>query len=55
MKNIIILGATGSIGTQTLDIIDQNKKEYCLKAFSFGRNVTKAIEIINKYKSNHNY
>lgn len=24
MKKIIILGSTGSIGTQTLDIVDEN-------------------------------
>lgn len=27
MKNIAILGSTGSIGTQTLDIVDQNKED----------------------------
>ena len=50
MKNIIVLGATGSIGIQTLDIIEKESEMYSLKAFSFGRNVSKAIEIINKFK-----
>lgn len=45
MKNIILLGATGSIGTQTLDLI-KNNSEYRLAAFSFGNNITRALEII---------
>ena len=35
MKNICLLGATGSIGQSTLDIIKANPDKYCLKAFSF--------------------
>ena len=50
MKNIILLGATGSIGSQVLDIIEQNPNEYTLKAFSFGHNISKALEIIDKFK-----
>ena len=48
MINICLLGATGSIGTQTLDII-RNDKNYCLVAFSFGENIKKAEEIINEF------
>ena len=48
MINICLLGATGSIGTQTLDII-RNDKNYCLVAFSFGKNIKKAEEIINEF------
>lgn len=48
MKNVCLLGATGSIGTQTLDIIRESK-EFCLKAFSFGENVTLAKEIIKEF------
>ena len=33
MINICLLGATGSIGTQTLDII-RNDKNYCFPAFT---------------------
>ncbi|MBR2891423.1 MAG: 1-deoxy-D-xylulose-5-phosphate reductoisomerase [Bacilli bacterium] len=50
MKDIILLGATGSIGSQTLDIIDKNPHLYTLKAFSFGHNINKALEIIEKFK-----
>ena len=49
MKEIILLGATGSIGTQVLDIIKENK-EFLLKAISFGKNKEKAVKIINEFK-----
>lgn len=49
MRNVILLGATGSIGTQTLDIV-RLTNDLCLKAFSFGENINKAIEIINEFK-----
>ena len=44
MKNICLLGATGSIGQSTLDIIKANPDKYCLKAFSFCHNIKKAKE-----------
>ncbi len=49
MKNVLLLGATGSIGTQVLDVIRTNA-EYCLKAFSFGNNIEKAKKIIEEFK-----
>lgn len=49
MKEIILLGATGSIGTQALDILKENK-EFILKAISFGKNKEKAIKIIDEFK-----
>ena len=48
MRNVCLLGATGSIGTQTLDII-RLSDDLCLKAFSFGENINKAIEIIEEF------
>lgn len=48
MRNFIILGATGSIGTQALDIISEDES-LNLVAFSFGENIKKAQEIINKF------
>jgi len=50
MKKIILLGATGSIGTQTLDIIRNHSDRFQLVAFSFGRNVELAKEIIAEFK-----
>lgn len=48
MKEIILLGATGSIGCQVLDVIKDNN-EFLLKGISFGNNIKKAIEIIDEF------
>ncbi|QBP41461.1 1-deoxy-D-xylulose-5-phosphate reductoisomerase [Paenisporosarcina antarctica] len=48
-KNISLLGATGSIGIQTIDIIREHPQEFKLVAFSAGRNVEKAREIILEF------
>ncbi len=39
MKNIAILGSTGSIGTQTLDVVRQHRTDFCVCALSAGNNV----------------
>lgn len=49
MKNISLLGATGSIGIQTLDVIASHPNEFKLVAMSFGTNYQKGIEIISKF------
>ncbi|OLN22760.1 1-deoxy-D-xylulose-5-phosphate reductoisomerase [Domibacillus antri] len=49
MKTISLLGATGSIGVQTLDIIRKNPESFTLSAFSAGRNVDAARQIINEF------
>lgn len=49
MKNVILLGATGSIGTQTLDVIAHKKEDFQLISIAFGKNIKKAIEIIKKF------
>lgn len=53
MNNISILGATGSIGTQTLDIIDREKDVFKLKAVSVNKNFEKTIEIIHKFNPDY--
>ena len=35
MKNILLLGATGSIGSSVLSVIEQNKNELNLMGISF--------------------
>ncbi|MFF5993349.1 1-deoxy-D-xylulose-5-phosphate reductoisomerase [Lysinibacillus sp. KU-BSD001] len=50
MKKISLLGATGSIGLQTIDIILANQQEFQLVAFSSGRNIEKTREIIRQLK-----
>ncbi|MGL4820496.1 MAG: 1-deoxy-D-xylulose-5-phosphate reductoisomerase [Bacilli bacterium] len=49
MKGISLLGATGSIGTQTIQIIDAFPEQFTLVAFSFGRNVQVAHDILKKH------
>lgn len=49
MKNISILGATGSIGTQTLEVIRNSNKEINLIGVSANSSVNKIIDIINEF------
>ena len=38
MKKIAILGSTGSIGTQTLEIV-REQKDICVRALAAGNNI----------------
>lgn len=49
MKGICLLGATGSIGTQTLDIIRSNRDQFKLVAIAVGKNLELTREIINEF------
>lgn len=53
MKNLTILGATGSIGTQTLDIIRNQNLDFKLVAFSSHSNYKKTISIIDEFKPSY--
>lgn len=50
MKKIAILGSTGSIGTQALDIIEQNPDKFQVVALTCGSNAEKLSEQIAKHK-----
>ncbi|WP_208592553.1 1-deoxy-D-xylulose-5-phosphate reductoisomerase [Gracilibacillus suaedae] len=50
MKNITLLGATGSIGLQTLDVVREHPHQFRLYGIAFGQNVDKAKEIIAEFK-----
>ena len=50
MKKISILGSTGSIGTQTLDVVDQNPEELEVVGLVAGRSVKLLEEQIRKYR-----
>lgn len=50
MKKIAILGSTGSIGTQTLDIIEQNPDQFTAVVLSCGTNVELLGEQIEKHR-----
>lgn len=49
MKNIALLGATGSIGTNTLDVIRANPELFQLVSFTFHQNIEKARMIIKEF------
>lgn len=50
MKDILLLGASGNIGNQVLDIIKENPK-YQLVGISIGNNVNKGLEILTSFSS----
>lgn len=50
MKKISLLGATGSIGQQTLDVIRAHADQFQLVAFSVGQNVEQAIRIATEFQ-----
>ena len=50
MKNISILGSTGSIGTQTLELVDQNKSEYNVLGLTCNKNIELLSKQIKKFK-----
>ena len=47
MKKKIILGSTGSIGKQTLEIVKKQKNEYKVVLLSTNKNIS---EILRQYK-----
>lgn len=49
MKRLTILGATGSIGTQTLEVIRKEQENFELVAVSANSNSNKIIDIINEF------
>ena len=50
MKNIVILGSTGSIGKNGLKIVDEFPGEYNITALSANSNYKELAEQIRKYK-----
>ncbi|MEG2790820.1 MAG: 1-deoxy-D-xylulose-5-phosphate reductoisomerase [Odoribacter sp.] len=52
MKNIAILGSTGSIGTQTLQVIAANPERFCVEVLTAHNSVDLLIEQALKFKPN---
>ena len=48
-KKVILLGATGSVGVQALDVIAAHPDLFELVGFAFGNNINKAREIIQQF------
>jgi len=52
VKDIIILGSTGSIGTSTLNIIRRNKKKFNIKLLTANNNIKKILSQSIEFKVN---
>ena len=50
MKELILLGASGSIGTQTLDIVREFNDKFRVLGLSVGSDLEKAKKIIEEFK-----
>ena len=53
MKNISILGCTGSIGTQTLDVVRKNRDEYNVVGVTANTSSSHMIEIIEEFSPSY--
>ena len=51
-KGIAILGSTGSIGTQALDVIAQHKEDYSIELLTANNNSSLLIEQAIRFKPN---
>ena len=49
MKRLAILGSTGSVGTQTLEVVAQNPGDFSVEALAAGRNVELLAEQIERF------
>ena len=49
MKRLVLLGSSGSIGTQTVDIIQQHPDLFELVSFGVGKNINKAKEYLSLF------
>lgn len=53
MKNLIILGATGVIGSSVLDIIRQYPQQFSLLGFTAWSNIEKAVVLIKEFSPSY--
>ena len=51
MQNILVLGATGSIGLSTLDIIARHPEQYRAYALAANRSVDAMVALCTKHLS----
>ncbi|MBU7008308.1 1-deoxy-D-xylulose-5-phosphate reductoisomerase [Peptococcaceae bacterium DYL19] len=50
MKNIVVLGSTGSIGTQTLEVLDRFPDSFQVIGLAAGSSLQKLAAQVNKYR-----
>ncbi len=55
MKRILLMGASGSIGTQTIDVIKQHSDELELVGVSVGKNIDYLVEVLNFFSVRYAY
>lgn len=53
IQNVVILGATGTIGMQTLDVIAQHPERFSVYALTANSSVERMLELCLKYKPNY--
>jgi 1-deoxy-D-xylulose-5-phosphate reductoisomerase len=49
MRNLTILGSTGSIGRNTLNVVDRFPDLFCVKALTAGKNISLLADQIKRY------
>ena len=49
-KKIVILGSTGSVGQNTLNVLKNNKKDFQVLLLSTNRNVEKILKQAKEFK-----
>ena len=49
-RNLVILGATGSIGTNALNVVEHNADSFCIQGLACARNVTRLAEQAAKFR-----
>ena len=49
MMTVCLLGASGSIGTQTIDVMLKNPNDFTLESFSVGHQTRKIRGIVNHF------
>ena len=49
MKRLVLLGASGSIGKQTLDVVKQHPDLFSIEALSVGKNIESLKEILSDF------
>jgi 1-deoxy-D-xylulose-5-phosphate reductoisomerase len=50
MKKIAILGSTGSIGTQTLDVVARHPERFCIVALAAGKRIAELLEQARRFR-----
>lgn len=52
MKKVAVIGCTGSIGTQTLDILERNRNEFTVTGLSCGSNIAALSQAAKRFGCN---